>query len=139
MPYYAVEPEVAGELGPGTEFDRSTRPHAVTRVEYRFTGWLGDALVESTPCFIVTDALAKRIARERLTGATFADVTTTLSPEAEELIDAPLPGWRRLKITGRPNHSDIALDDDLVLVVSDRALVVLREFGLANAVVEPVG
>lgn len=126
---------MAGELGPGTRFDRSTRPATVTRLEYRFTDWLGDALVESTPCFIVTDALAERMTREGLTGAAFDAVTVTLSPEGEELIDEPLPQWLWLKVTGSPGDSDIGVTDELMLVVSDRALSVLEESGLNNAVV----
>ncbi|MCA1229554.1 hypothetical protein [Saccharopolyspora sp. 6M] len=137
MPYYIVEPEVAGELGPSTVYDRDSRPVSVTHLEYRFTNWLGDALVESTPCFIATEALAKRISREALTGVTFEDVTVTLSPEGEELIEEPLPNWRWLKLTGQPYVSDISLNDDLMLVMSDRALLIIQEFGLDNAIVEP--
>lgn len=135
MSYYVVEPEVAGELGPGTSFDRSSSPVTVTRLEYRFTDWSGDALVESAPCFIVTDMLAERITREGLTGVAFDPVTVTLSPEGEELIDESLPQWLWLKITGWPGASDIGLNDDLTLVVSERALSVLQESGIDNAVV----
>jgi hypothetical protein len=136
MSFYTVEPEVAGELGPGTEFDRSVQPVAVTRMEYQFTNWLGDALLESTPCFIVTEELAQRIGEASLTGAMFGDVEVSVSPEGEELIQQPLPKWRRLKPVGKAYEDDFGLDDDLLLAVSERALSVLREAGLRHADVE---
>lgn len=72
MAYYTVEPEVAGELGPGTVFDRSTRPVTVTQLEYVFTNRLGDPIVESTPCFLVTEGLAERMQHSGLTGFALA-------------------------------------------------------------------
>ena len=139
MSFYTVEPEVAGELGPGTEFDRSVQPVAVTRLEYQFTNWLGDALLESTPCFIVTSELAQRIGEASLTGAAFGDVDVSVSPEGEELIRQPLPEWRWLKPVGKAYKDDFGLGDDLLLVVSERALGVLREVGLEHADVEENG
>jgi hypothetical protein len=137
MSFYTVEPEVAGELGPDTEFDRSAQPPVVTRLEYQFTTWLGDALLESTPCFIVTEELAQRIGEASLTGVAFSDVHVSVSSEGEELIRQPLPKWRWLKPVGKPHEDDFGLGDDLLLVVSERALGVLRDAGLDHADVEP--
>jgi hypothetical protein len=53
--FYYIEPEVAGGLGPKSETRRGNRRLVVTRLNYTFDGWLGDALIESTPCFILTE------------------------------------------------------------------------------------
>ncbi|MEV6278637.1 hypothetical protein [Nocardia sp. NPDC051832] len=133
MRFHLIEPEVAGGHGPGTVYDWSTVPATVTKLEYEFADWLGDALLESTPCFVVTAEVAGQIARMGLSGATFDDVIVSISPEGEELMDAELPAWRWLKPTGKPGESDFGVNDALSLVVSDRALAVLADAGIRNA------
>lgn len=136
MAYYYLEPEVAGELGPGTVMDTTVHPPVVSRLEYRFTDWLGDSLVESFPCYLVTDELAGQIEEATLDGAALDDVQVTLSPEAEELLDQPLPSWKWLKITGKAFQSDFGISDDNRLTVSERAMDVLRQGTLTNADIE---
>jgi len=131
--FYYVEPEVAGELGPSSVVDTTSHPPVVSRLEYRFTDWLGDGIVESFPCYIVTDELAKKLSEANVTGLAFDEVTVTLSPEADELIDQPIPSWKWLKVTGQAFRDDIGVSDDHRLVASDRALDVFRQGGLANA------
>lgn len=50
-----LEPEVAGGIGPNSELHCDDGKLVVTRLNYEFDGWLGDALLETTPCFIVTN------------------------------------------------------------------------------------
>src|SRR3954454_10828086 len=59
--YFALEPEVAGQLGDTTMLDTSVHPPVIQRLEYRFDGWLGDDLLESFPCFVVTERLANEL------------------------------------------------------------------------------
>ena len=138
MGFFIVEPEVAGELGAGTVFDRTGHTLKVTRLEYEFFGWLGDAIVESTPCFIVTETLASAITEAGLTGVEFDELEVSVSSEGEEFIEEPLPRWKWLRFTGKAGHDDLGLNDGLRLVVSGRALEVLREHGLENAEVTGV-
>ncbi|MFB9904392.1 hypothetical protein [Allokutzneria oryzae] len=135
MTYYIVEPEVAGDFGDNTILDHTVQPAAVTRLEYRFTNWLGDAILECTPCFIVTETLAGAISAAGLTGVAFDEVQISLSPEGEELIEDPLPAWKWLRFTGDPYRDDFGLDKSM-LVVSERSLELLREHGLEHADVE---
>ncbi len=51
--YYVVEPEVAGGCGPHSVVDQQHGRPKVLRLHYVFEGWLGDDLLESTPCFII--------------------------------------------------------------------------------------
>ncbi|QLY29726.1 hypothetical protein [Nocardia huaxiensis] len=87
----------------------------------------------STPCFIVTRDLAHKIEQIGLGGAHFDDVSVSMSPQAEEMIGTALPEWRWMKLTGRAGESDFGLDDELYLVISDRALDLLQEAGIRNA------
>ncbi|MFF2553458.1 hypothetical protein ACFVUS_20840 [Nocardia sp. NPDC058058] len=139
MGFHLVEPEVAGGHGRGTRYDRSTVPVTVTALEYRFDGWLGDALLESTPCFIVTEDLARSIERLELTGVHFDTVSVSISSKGREFMDTELPTWKWLKLTGRAGESDFALNDELCLVVSDRALKLLQEAGIHYADVVALG
>lgn len=136
MPFHYVEPEVAGELGPNSIVDASVHPPLVSHLEYRFTDWLGDDIVETFPCFIVTEKLATHLAGTDLTGITLADVEVTLSPEAHELLTEELPAWKWLQITGIAFLNDFGVSDDQRLVVSDNALAALRNGSLDNVDLE---
>lgn len=48
--------------------NRATVPVEVTKLHYVFEGWLGDAPIESTPCFLATEELAATIREEGLSG-----------------------------------------------------------------------
>ncbi|MFI9504608.1 hypothetical protein [Nocardia sp. NPDC052566] len=83
--------------------------------------------------FLVTEDHSQRIEREGLTGVRFDGVLVSVSAEGEELIDTELPPWRWMKPVGRRGESDFGVTRDLFLVVSDRALDVLSDAGIANA------
>jgi hypothetical protein len=132
-----VEPEVAGGLGPNTEMDRDQHPPRIHKLQYVFDGWLGDDLVESFPAFVITADAGRRLEDAGLTGFELADVEVDRSEQFEELYpDRELPEFRWLRLTGTARENDFGPDDDGVLVVSDRALDVLRQGSLDNADIE---
>ena len=53
MNYYAIEPEVAGGLGPNTVMNRTLHPPAVSKLHYNLDGWLGDVLLETFPALLL--------------------------------------------------------------------------------------
>lgn len=138
MKYFYVEPEVAGGPGDHTVMDVSVHPPAVTKLHYEFQGWLGDVLVESFPCFIVTEE-AKRVLLEiGFSGATFADVEVTTSELFEEMQpELELPPFVWLKVDGQAGHDDFGLPPNHRLVVSERVLDALKPLGISNALIEP--
>jgi hypothetical protein len=140
MSYYLLEPEVAGELGDDTVMDTSVHPPVVSRLQYVILGWLGDELLESTPCFIVTEHLAGLISAAGLSGYRFAEVDVVLSEDDEELMEGPteLPKWQWLQLTGRPEVDDFGASANGSLVVSERALGVLRQGTLEHCDIEPL-
>ncbi|WP_112137009.1 hypothetical protein [Glycomyces dulcitolivorans] len=139
MSYYLLEPEVAGELGEDTVMDTSVHPPVVTRLQYVIQDWLGDEILESTPCFVVTEHLAGLIGAAGLSGYRFADAEVVLGEDAEELADGPidLPKWQWLQLTGTAGSDDFGASSNGSLVVSERALDVLRQGALNNCDIEP--
>ncbi len=71
----------------------------VEHLHYQLDGWLGDELLESTPCFIVTSALARELDSARLTGILIDDVEVSVSAQFKALRgDLTVPEFRWLKI-----------------------------------------
>jgi hypothetical protein len=140
MNYFLLEPEVAGELGEGTVMDTSVHPPVVSRLQYVVQDWLGDEILESTPCFVVTEHLAGLIEAAGLTGHRLAGAEVVLGEDAEELAGEPidLPKFQWLQLVGVPESDDFGASANGSLVVSERALDVLRQGALANCDIEPL-
>jgi len=140
MHYFYIEPEVAGGLGPNTVRDRSVHPPIVSHLNYEFDGWPDDVLVEAFPSFIVTPDAMDKLLESGLTGARFANVEISKSGEFEDFYpDTQLPRFVWLQITGRPGRDDFGLAADHRLVISERALDVLKGLQLTHALIEPFG
>jgi hypothetical protein len=138
MTFFYIEPEVAGGLGEETVMDESTHPPRVRKLDYCFEGWLGDVLLESFPCFIVTEAAKRELQKLAATGARFDVVRITKSEEFDELNpDVLLPQFAWLRPEGELGRDDIATAEDGRLVVSARVLKLLEKMGISNAMVEP--
>jgi hypothetical protein len=136
--FYYLEPEVAGGVGPNSETHRENGALVVTHLNYEFDGWLGDALLETTPCFILTDAGREAVEAAGLRGVRFADVEVTQSPTFSELYPTrELPPFRWMIVDGVPYRDDFGMAADLRLIVSERALETLRAAGIDHAMVEP--
>jgi hypothetical protein len=136
VPEYLVEPEVAGQLGPRTEMDTTQHPPLVTRLNYEFDGWLGSQLVESFPVWIATEDFLTTVSDAGLTGYRTADVDVTISDEGREVLgDRELPPFRWFQVTGAIGADDFAIEPPGTLVVSERALAVIRPL-LVDADVE---
>lgn len=134
MEYYFIEPEVAGGFGEKTIIDRSSGRMKVKALHYEFDGWLGDELLESTPCFIVSQQLSNRIKDQNLSGVEFDEVLITKSNEFRELYtNIDLPKFLWLKVNGMPGVDDFGITDDLRLVISDVALQLLTLNGVSHA------
>lgn len=151
MNLYMLEPEVAGEIGENTVYDNydeivndGAKPK-ISHLHFIFSGWLGDDIIESTPCFIITEQLKERIEASGLTGYDFQDVEISLSEEFVDLYpDRKLPNFIRLNPKGTVNlidyetyenwsGDDFNLSDKSYLVVSQQALDILKEGNIDNA------
>ena len=139
MDYFYVEPEVSGELGANTVINRSVHPPIVKHLHYQFDGWLGDVLLESFPSFVVTDDARRNLENSHVTGARFADVEITTSDQFRELYPKrQLPTFAWLQVVGVASHDDFGTAADGRLIVSNRALEVLQQLELSNALISPL-
>lgn len=140
MPYYELEPEVAGGLGENTVMDTTVHPPRVSRLEYEIHGWFGADLIESFPCFLVSSDLAQALADTDLRVFELRDVEVTITPEAEDLRNKlnirSFPHFQWLYVTGIAGQDDIGITSKASLVVSDRGLEFLRQFNLEGCDIE---
>ena len=83
--FWSLEPEVAGEIGDGTVMDTSLHPPEVSKLVYRMMSWLGDALLESFPCYVVTGAVAADLGSSELSGFVLDDVEIEVDRQFTEL------------------------------------------------------
>jgi hypothetical protein len=134
--YFVIDPEIAGEMGPGTEMDDSVHPPIVSHLEYVVSGWSGDDIVQSYPCFMVTPQLGEAIRVARLSGGHCEEHGISVVSEDNSTASASdLPVLWLLKVNGKPHSDDFGLTEDTRLVVSQRALDVLHKFSIANCVI----
>jgi hypothetical protein len=135
--YFYIEPEVAGGWGKNTVFDRTPgKPTVMHKLHYEFQGWQGDELLESTPCFIASEQVAREIEKAHFTGATFDEVEVTTSDQFQELYPTrQLPKFVWLRVEAKAGHDDFGIAPDGRLVVSERALGLLRELGISQALI----
>ena len=139
--YFILKPEVAGGFGENTiMIDPSARPPLFSRFHYRFDGWLGDELLSTVACFIVTKNLGETLHAAGLSGFSIGDVEVTKSSEykrrTKELL---LPQFVWLKVEGKPAQDDfgLAADRKFRLVVSENALNVLKRHSLHHCEILP--
>jgi hypothetical protein len=148
---FILHPEVAGGLGPATVISNRPRLNLdeeivpkVLELEYRFDGWLGDEILESFPCFIVTEALAQTLSSASVLGLHFGHVYVTKSEQFEEMSSSvALPQFRRLIPAGQVDLGtdrvvyawsghDLCLTSRSELVVTETALDAMRRHQLSN-------
>lgn len=135
--FWSLEPEVAGELGDGSVLDTSVHPPEVSKLEYRFTGWLGDELLEMFPCYIVTEPLGAALLSANFTGFQLDDVDVVASHEFTEMYPGRrLPNFKWLRVSGQAGMDDFGISDERTLVVSDAALRLLRQHKMSQCDVE---
>jgi hypothetical protein len=126
--FYSLAPEVAGGLGRDTIMDASKHPPLVRNLHYLFDGWLGDELLESFPCFIVTDGMRRLIESAAPSGCRFGDVKVSTSDGFDELYPArQLPHFAWLKVDGVAGRDDFGISSTGALVVSQRLLEAMQK------------
>lgn len=98
----------------------------------------GRAILESFPAFIVTEEAKQGLLESRVTGVDFAEAEVTTTDTFRELYPRrDVPSFHWLKPQGTAGQDDFGTASDGRLVISERALNVLRRFGAENALVEP--
>jgi hypothetical protein len=131
MTYFTLEPEWAGNFGPATTGDLTTRPPRIDKFNFEFDIWPCDPLLEAICAFIVTDPLKERLIEAHASGIAFGDVEITKSGIYLDVHgERPLPAFSWLQITGRAGKDDFGLSSSRRLVVSERMMNLLNTFEL---------
>jgi len=135
--YRYLEPEVAGGMGDDTILDNSVHPPIVKFLHYRFSGWMGDDILETFPCFIISERLKNAIENNKLKGIFFDFVKITKSEDFEKIsIKVELPIFYWAKINGSFGIDDFVITQDYRLLVSDRAYRIINSSNIENAIFE---
>lgn len=150
MEMFRLEPEVAGEIGENSiiSYERGMIKD-VKFLNYEFTGWLGDELLTSHPCFIVSENIVEDILKSNLKGYKFEDVEISVSDEFKEIYpNKCIPNFKRLislekvvvcdeKII-QSSGDDFCLEDNVELVVSYKALEMLKRHKIEYCEITPL-
>jgi len=135
--YKYIEPEVAGGLGFETEMDNRVHPPIIKKLHYEFSGWLGDDILETFPCFIISESLMNDIKKNQLTGVLFDNVKITKSDEFINFYPKTnLPNFYWMKIDGKFGVDDFVIAEDYRLLVSEKGMNVISFFNIKNASIE---
>lgn len=127
MKYWVLEPEVAGGLGWDCIIDSKVHPPIVERLHYVFDDWLGDEILATFPCFIVTSNVRGIIESSGSSGAVFDFAKVSRSTLFRELNPRPsLPQFWWLKIVGAAGSDDVGLSPNGRLVITDWLLMKLK-------------
>ncbi len=135
--FYYIEPEVAGSLGDSSDIDTSVHPPKVSKLHYQFDGWLGDDLLETFPCYIVTEQMRQQIELNNLTGAKFDSVMISVSDQFQEMYpNKILPQFFWLKVDGNTGKDDFGIAKDHRLVISKEAFDTMKQLNIENSDIE---
>jgi len=99
---------------------------------------LGDDLLESFPCYIITERLEKKLLGTDATGYELGDAEVTKSEFFKDMYPKapPLPKFFWLKIIGEPGVDDFGYSNDYRLVVSEAVLRMLQSLNLKHCEIQ---
>lgn len=141
MRFYILKPEVPGGIDEECRCDFSGVPPRIDELVISFDDWLGDDLLTTHPVFFVTEDLAAKLRGSNLDGYALAPMKVTRSELFEDIHeDDPLdlPEFLWLRVHGRAGFDDFGISDSMELVVSDRALSLLRSMRLVQCQATPL-
>lgn len=144
MDYYLLNPEIAGELGDGSELVyEGGKIKEVVFLEYNFMGWQGDELLSTHPCFIVTESLQNDIISNGLTGVKFRNITMTFSDEFYDICgNIKVPRFVQIicndlyEDNAENLHNDFYVNKYKEIIVSEKALSVLKQHNINVCAIE---
>lgn len=138
MPF-RLDPQVAGELGEGTELDGRTHPPVVSAVEYVLDQPENDDLIQSFPVYLISVDMEQLLIHHGFTGFTLDDAAITAGDVYLEVHGpVPTPHYRWLRIAGRESDSDCWIDESLQICVSNRMMAAMRALRLDECDVEEI-
>lgn len=145
MKYFIIEPEVAGGLGEKSKIlYENGKIKAVKYLDYEFQGWLGDDILTTHPCFIVSKDLSEAIGNSSLCGYKLERISISFSDEFREFQkDCKVPDFVRIIPTYSIDDAklfntlgmDFYLYEKRYLVISETALLIIGQFHITNTTI----
>lgn len=148
MKYYMIKPEVAGELGDNSKIIyEAGRIKEVTFLEFVFCDWLGDEILTARPCYMITKNLMDDFVTNGIRGVKYEDVQISFSEDFLEMYEdtSEMPAFVRLvplnkvECFGEDMEDDIYADKCNRLIVSEKALEILKRHKIDHCDIEEVG
>ncbi|RZM77785.1 hypothetical protein [Leptolyngbya iicbica] len=141
MKYFSLDPECPGSLADDVDLDTSVHPPLVESetLHIEFNTWMESALIEVFPCYCVTRELREAIEAMKFSGCSFAPAKVTKSETFNQFYPAGrhISEFTWLKVKGKTGVDDFGISKDHLLIVSERALSLIKEHGLYQCGVEP--
>ncbi len=150
MRLFLIEPEVAGEIGENTIYenyndiiDKGALP-MISHLHFIFKGWLGDDILEVTPCFLVSERLKETIQKEQLVGCEFRNIEVSLSDDFIEMYpNKKIPNFFQLLPLGticldegtytNCDNMDFSISEKSYLILSEKAKDIIELYYSKNA------
>jgi hypothetical protein len=131
MSFYILKPEQCGGFGRKALYggELTDRPPAIYRLDFEFTAWPVDDLIEVNCTYIATETLVAELAElnPKPVGIFYDNVTVNNTYEMRQAQPGmELAAYKWCKINGRPGKDDFAMSADHRLVISSRALIVIK-------------
>lgn len=142
MKYFVLEPEVAGGIGKKSKIlYENSKIKEVLFLDYEFEGWLGDDILTTHLCFIISEFLCDIIKISDLKGYQLQKIGISFLDFFLEVYNKKiLPNFIRLLPFAINDISlidkmslDFYLYKNTTLIVSEKALNTLKKLNLSNA------
>jgi hypothetical protein len=135
MKWFLLRPPIAGDIYKSSA-DWRAHPPVFEKLHYEINLPLDDAIIAHFPVWVVTAPAKAAIEAAGLSGVSFDTVEISESANYEALWpDQKPPECAWLKVHGTAGHDDFGTHD-FELVISARALKLLRQLGVPNAEVK---
>jgi hypothetical protein len=115
------------------------RPDGSLEMVYAYDFWTDEPLFQDPPFYFVRASIGRILQEAGLTGFALRSIPTIRAKEwlDPENKDRPLEDVQHLEIAGRAGDADFGLQHTSDLIISDRALELLRQHGLKPTEIEP--
>lgn len=142
MKLLRLEPEVPGQIGNNSIITyKDGRIDEIKFLHFVFDGWLGDDLVTTYPCYLVSEKLEHALASSDRTGFVFEHAEISVSRTYKQLYpDRIIPNFKRLMMQGTVlfkdseywewSGHDICRGNKGGLVVTEKAYELMKQFNI---------
>ena len=131
MPF-ALDPQVAGELGENTVIDTSSHPPVVSHVDFVLDYPETDDLIQAFPVLLVSAEMADRLTAADVAGVALSGASVRPSEDCLAVYGAAGTGsYRRLEPVGT-ERDDCWLSNEFLICVSDRMMRILAQGIMKN-------